>query len=92
MTPIYLDHPVHGTHIVYTENDVKECAKNGWVQRTDEAPAKQELKKTVETGEIEALREQAKALGIVHHPKLGAAKLQALIEAKVKELEVDKAE
>ena len=32
----YLDHPEHGTHVCYSESDVKIAEKNGWILRKDE--------------------------------------------------------
>lgn len=34
--PIYLTHPLHGVHVAYTEDEVRECQKNGWKVREDE--------------------------------------------------------
>lgn len=30
---IYLDHPEHGAHVVYTTGEAEEMAKRGWVRR-----------------------------------------------------------
>ena len=27
---VYMDHPKHGTHIAYSEDEVKACEANGW--------------------------------------------------------------
>ena len=32
---IFLVHPKHGTHIAYSQLEVDECLKNGWVVRED---------------------------------------------------------
>ena len=38
----YLDHPHHGVHIAYTEEDVKDLEKVGWVLRGSKTGAVQE--------------------------------------------------
>lgn len=30
---VYLTHPQHGTHIVYTPFELEKCKQNGWVER-----------------------------------------------------------
>lgn len=33
---IYLVHPQHGTHIVYTPFELEKCLSNGWKPRDEE--------------------------------------------------------
>ena len=35
----YLTHPLHGTHIAYTEQEIAQCEKNGWTKRITEQSA-----------------------------------------------------
>lgn len=54
---------------------IERLKKEGWVEEGKKAVANS-------SDEIEALREEATALGIEFHPRTGAVKLKELIEAK----------
>ena len=32
----FLTHPLHGTHIAYTDQEIALCKKNGWTERDTE--------------------------------------------------------
>lgn len=37
---VYMEHPMHGTHIAYSSDEVAACEANGWkVRRAKVAPA-----------------------------------------------------
>ena len=36
---VYMEHPKHGTHIAYSEDEVKACEANGWKVRQEKPKA-----------------------------------------------------
>ncbi len=81
---IFLEHPVHGTHIAYTNQEVEQCEKNGWKRR--DAPklpkkAKEEVENVTTAPDeravlVEAYRQKH---GKRPHHKLSVASLKAAL-------------